>query len=84
MHKIVLPERILEKDCAQIGVPRERAQQRSAEKEILEMVENFHQERISERTQIVEVPMPQIAKETLGVVGFAPREKSATAHCRTV
>ena len=26
-HKIVLPERILEKNCAQIEVPRERVQQ---------------------------------------------------------
>ena len=37
--KVVLLERILEKDCAQIGVPRERVQQRSAEKEILEIFE---------------------------------------------
>ena len=75
MHEIVLRERILEKDCAQIGVPRERVQQRSAEKEILEIVENFPQERISERTQIVGVPMPQSAKETFGVAGSAPRER---------
>ena len=37
VHKIVLPERILGKDCAQIGVPRKRVQQRSAQKEILEI-----------------------------------------------
>ena len=61
MHKIVLPERILEKD--------------NAEKEILEIFENSPQERISERTQIVGVPVPQIAKETLGVARLAPRER---------
>ena len=75
MRKIAHPERILEKDSAQIGVPRERVQQRSAEKEILEIFENFPQERISESTQIVDGPVPQIAKETPGVVGLAPRER---------
>ena len=69
MHKIVLPERTQEKDCAQIGIPREREQQRSAEKEILEIIG------ISERTQIVGAPMPQTATETLGVLGLAPRER---------
>ena len=52
-------------------VLRERVQQRSVEKEILEVFENFPQERISESTQIVEVPMPQTAKETVGVLGLA-------------
>ena len=37
--------------------------------------QNVPQERISERTQIVEVPMPQIAKETVGVVGLTPHER---------
>ena len=73
MHKIAHPERILEKDSAQIGVPRVRVQQRRAEQEILEIFENFPLERISERTQIVDGPVPQIAKETPGVVGLALR-----------
>ena len=38
VHNIAHPEQILEKDSAQIGVPRERVQQRSAEKEILENI----------------------------------------------
>ena len=45
----------------------------SAEKEILEVVENVLQKRVSERTQIVDVP--QIVKETPGVVRLAPRER---------
>ena len=75
VHKIVLPERILEKDCAQIGVPRERVQQRSAEKEILADLWRIFQEHISDRTQIVEVPMPQIAKETVEAVRVVQRER---------
>ena len=43
----------------------ERVQQRSAEKEILEVFENFHQERISERTQSFNVPVPQVLEEVL-------------------
>ena len=45
------------------------------EQEILEIFENFPLERISERTQIVDGPVPQIAKETPGVVGLVPRER---------
>ena len=67
-------------------VLRERVQQRSAEKEILEIFENFPQERISERTQIVDVPVPQILgelvaptlhrqEETVEVIELSPPER---------
>ena len=54
-------------------VLRERVQQRSAEKEILEVFEYIHQERISERTQIIDAPMPQI-------FGNFPRSASRIVH----
>ena len=41
----------------------------------LEIFEYIPQERISDRTQSFDVPVPQIAKETVGVVGLAPRER---------
>ena len=51
-HKRISEEQfeVLEKDSAQIGVPRERVQQRSAEKDIVKIFENIPEERISDRT----------------------------------
>ena len=65
-------------------VPRERVQQPAVEETVEvgrlvlhERVQHreLSQERISDRAQIVEVPVPQIVEETVGVVGLAPRER---------
>ena len=47
-------------------------QQRTAE---AQLTRNFPQERISERAQIVDVPVPQVAKETVEAVRVVQRER---------
>ena len=69
----------LEEDCAQIGVPSERAQ-----KEILEIFENIPQERISERTQTADAPVPQFfGKFSLGahLGSYTDRRGANAAVC---
>ena len=53
-------------------VSQERVQQRTAE---AQLTGNFPQERISERAQIVDVPVPQVAKETVEAVRVVQRER---------
>ena len=64
VHKIVLPERTLEKNCAQIEVPRERVPQLTAE-QISEVLQ-FREETVDDAEQIGEVP--QIREETIEIV----------------
>ena len=53
-------------------VSEKRVQQRTAE---AQFTENFPKERISERTQIVDEPVPQIAKKTVEAVRVVQRER---------
>ena len=54
-------------------VSQERVQQRTAE---VQFTENLHQERISERTLIVDVPVPKVAKDTVEAVRVVQRERT--------
>ena len=72
--RLVLRERVQQpivEETVEVSrlVLHKRVQQRSVERKILGICENFPQERTSERTQIVYVPVPQIAKEIVGVWG---------------
>ena len=42
---------------------------------LVKLARNFPQERVSERTQVFDVPMPQIAKETVKAVRVVQRER---------